>query len=148
LKGYLLDTNILSMTAPTGVQAPGGFLDWLDRMDAEGRVFLSVVAVHEIEKGVALLEHRGALRKAASLRAWLVGLLAAYSDKIISFDASAAEMAGRLEARAIASGHDPGMADAMVAGLAAVHDLVIITRNTRHFLPFGVAVAAPETVAS
>ena len=36
------------------------------------------------------------------------------------------------------------MADAMIAGLATAHDLVIVTRNLKHFVPFGVAVMSPD----
>ena len=43
-----------------------------------------------------------------------------------------------MEAKAIAPGHDPGMADATMAGIANAHDLVIVTLKTRHFLPIGV----------
>lgn len=36
----------------------------------------------------------------------------------------------------------------MIAGIAAVHDLVIVTRNVKHFLPFGVAAASPDEAAA
>lgn len=147
MSGYLLDTDVVSMLSPARAEAAAGFLDWLERMDGEGRVFLSVVTVHEIEKGIALLEHKGATAKAAGLKVWLAGLVSTYDDKIIGLDAAAAALAGRLEARAIAAGHDPGMADAIIAGMAKAHDLVVVTGNTKHFLPFGGAVAAPEDVA-
>lgn len=147
MSGFLLDTNVVSMLAPSRVEASADFLDWLDRMDGDGRLFLSVVSVHEIEKGIALLDHKGATAKAASLKAWLSGLIATYDDKIISFDAQAAAIGGRLEAKALAAGYDPGMADAVIAGIAAAHELTIVTRNTKHFLPFGVAVLSPDEVA-
>jgi predicted nucleic acid-binding protein len=67
----LLDTNVVSMLAPSRGEATPDFLGWLERMDADGRLFLSVVTVHEIEKGIALLAQRGAAAKAASLTAWL-----------------------------------------------------------------------------
>lgn len=117
-------------------------------MDADGQLFLSVVSIHEIEKGVALLDHKGATAKAASLKAWLSGLVSTYDDKIIGFDAQAAAIGGRLEAKALAAGHDPGMADAVIAGTAAAHELVIVTRNAKHFLPFGVAVLSPDEAAA
>ncbi len=116
-------------------------------MDGEGLVYLSVITIHEIEKGIALLEHKGATAKAAGLKVWLAGLVSTYDDKIIGLDASAAALAGQLEARAISAGHAPGMADAIVAGIAKAHDLDIVTRNTRHFLPFGVAVSSPDEAA-
>jgi predicted nucleic acid-binding protein len=148
LNGFLLDTNVVSMLTPSKVEASAGFLTWLDRMDADGRIFLSVVSIHEIEKGIALLNHKGATAKAASLKAWLGGLVSTYDDKIIGFDAQAAAIGGRLEAKALAAGHDPGMADAVIAGIAAAHELVIVTRNTKHFLPFGIAVLSPDEAAA
>ncbi|HVI05271.1 MAG TPA: hypothetical protein VM711_04155, partial [Sphingomicrobium sp.] len=51
---------------------------------------------------------------------------------------------GQLEARAIAGGDSPGMADAAIAGIAKAHDLTIVTGNLRHFLPFRVSVALPD----
>lgn len=144
MNGILLDTNVLSMLSPSRAQASSPFLEWLERADSEGRVFLSVVAIHEIEKGIALLEHKGAAAKAADLKVWLAGLVATYDDKIIPIDASAAALAGQLEAKAITAGHNPGMADAMIAGIAKAQDLVVITHNTEHFLPFGVDMATPD----
>ncbi len=132
------------MLSPARAQPSGGFLEWLERADSEGKVFLSVVVIHEIEKGIALLAQKGATAKAARLETWLAGLVAAYDDKIIPVDVSAAALAGQLEAKAISAGHDPGMADAVIAGIAKAHDLMIVTLNTKHFLPFAVGVATPD----
>jgi predicted nucleic acid-binding protein len=147
LSGFLLDTNVISMLSPAKAEASAPFLAWLERMDSESRLFLSVVTIHEIEKGIALLDHKGATAKAAGLRVWLAGLVAAYDDNILEFDLPAAALAGQLEARAVRAGHDPGMADAAIAGIATANDLVIVTRNAKHFLPFGVGVIAPEDAA-
>ncbi len=143
----MLDTNVISMLSPSRAGASTRFLDWLERMDGEGRIFLSVVTIHEIEKGIALLEHKGSAAKAAGLRLWLSGLVAIYDDKILGTDASAAALAGQLEAKAISSGHDPGMADATVAGIAEANDLIVVTLNAKHFVPFGVSVASPDDLA-
>jgi len=59
-----------------------------------------------------------ALALSAGLKVWLAGLVATYDDKIIPIDASAAALAGQLEAKASSAGHDPRMADAMIAGIA------------------------------
>ncbi len=132
------------MLSPARAQASARFVEWLERMDSGDRLFLSVVAIHEIEKGIALLEHKGATAKAAGLKLWLAGLAGAYDDKIIAIDASIAALAGQLEARAMSAGHDPGMADAMIAGIAKARDLMIVTLNTKHFLPFEIGVATPN----
>lgn len=147
MKGFLLDTNVISMLSPSQAEAPAAFLEWLEREDGDGRVFLSVVTIHEIEKGIALLEHKGATAKSAGLKIWLTGLVSTYDDKIIGLDGSTAAIAGQLEARAMSAGHDPGMADAIIAGIAKAHNLVIVTRNTKHFLPFGVPVSLPNEAA-
>lgn len=147
MSAFLLDTNVVSMLSPSSPGAPSDFLDWLEQMDNEGRIFLSVVTVHEIEKGIALLDSKGATAKAAGLRAWLNGLIAGYGDKILGLDAEAAAVSGKLEASAIATGHAPGMADAVIAGIAQAHELTVITRNVRHFLPFRGRVSAPEEIA-
>ncbi len=136
------------MLAPSRNEASPAFLDWLERMDAGGKLFLSVVTIHEIEKGIALLEHKGATAKAARLKVWLAGLVATYDDKILAVDRAAAALGGQLEALAISAGHDPGMADATIAGIAKAHDLIIMTGNTKHFQVFGVAVVSPEEAES
>jgi predicted nucleic acid-binding protein len=142
----LLDTNIVSMLAPSRREASAGFLEWLERIDGEGRAFLSVVTILEIEKGIALLEHKRSAAKAASLRQWLSGLVTTYDDKILPLDRAAAALAGQLEAKAISSGHNPGMADAAIAGIAKAYDLIVVTRNAKHFLPFDVGVLSPEEI--
>lgn len=148
MSGFLLDTDVVSMLAPSKAEASAEFLTWLDRMDGDGRLFLSVVSIHEIEKGVALLDHKGAAAKAASLKAWLSGLVSTYDDKIIGLDMQAAAIGGRLEAKALAAGHGPGMADAVIAGIAAAHELIVVTCNTKHFLPFGSPVLSPDEAAA
>jgi len=144
LTGFLIDTNVVSMLAPSTLEAPAVFLQWLDRQDTDGKIFLSVVTIHEIQKGISLLEHKGATAKASALTAWLNGLISAYDDKILAFDAQGAEAAGRLEAKALSAGHDPGMADAVIAGTALAHNLVVITRNIKDFSPFGISVLSPD----
>lgn len=144
MNGFLLDTNVVSMLSPTANSPTDAFLKWLDRMDDEGRIFLSVVTIHEIEKGAMLLDHRGASAKAAVLRAWLTGLIITYGDRILGIDVLSATTGGRLEADALASGHSPGMADAAIAGIANANDLVVITCNKKHFLPFGIRVSSPD----
>lgn len=146
MSGYLLDTDVVSMLSPTRADTSPGFLDWLERMDGEGRIFLSVVTIHEIEKGIALLEHRKAVAKAAGLRGWLSGLVNTYGDKILGLDAAAAALSGQLEAAAQSKGFDPGMADAVVAGIANVHQLQVVTCNVKDFLSLGVAALSPDAL--
>jgi predicted nucleic acid-binding protein len=143
VRGYLLDTNVISMLAPARA-APVGFVEWLRAEDAAERIFLSAVTIHELEKGIGLLVRKGASAKAAGLRAWVSGLISTFDDRILSIDTEVGAASGRLEALAMAAGHDCGMADALIAGTAEVHALRVVTRNGRHFEPFGIAPVLPE----
>ena len=147
MKGFLLDTNVISMLSPSRAEASQTFLTWLERTDNEGRLFLSVVSIHELEKGIALLEYKGATAKASDLKIWLSGLISTYEDKIISLDASASAIAGQLEAKAITDGYNPGMADAIIAGIAKANDLCVVTYNKKHLSLFDIIVMSPDEAA-
>ena len=144
MSAFLLDTNVMSMLSPSRAAEADAFIGWLEKEDAQGRVFLSVVTIHEIEKGVGLLESKRAVTKAAGLRLWLSGLVSAYQDKILALTTEVAMVSGQLEAGAAAKGHNLGMADALIAGTAKAHGLTIVTRNLRHFQPFGIAALSPD----
>lgn len=148
MKGFLLDTDVVSSLAVPRQDRFEQFIAWLEQRDREDLVFLSVVAIHEIQKGIALLQHKGATAKASALEIWLAGLRAGYADRILGFDVKAAEASGSVEARALAAGHSPGMADSMVAGIAEAHGLVVVTHNIKHFRPFGIPAMSPHEVAN
>ncbi|WP_457580304.1 PIN domain-containing protein [Ensifer canadensis] len=142
MTAYLLDTNVISLLSPSRTETATGLIAWLDKAEDTTELFLSVVTVHEIERGIMLLERRGANAKANGLRRWMDGLFSTYEDRILSIDAAVSAISRNLEAEAIASGHSPGMADALIAGTAKAHDLTVVTLNVRHFEPFGIAVMA------
>lgn len=144
MSGYLLDTNVVSLLSPSQGEASAAFLEWLDEADATSALFLSVVTVHEIERGITLLERKGATAKVRDLRRWIDGLFATYSDRVLPIDMAVSAASGQLEAEAMAAGHGPGMADALIAGTAKAHSLTVVTLNLRHFAPLGVDhMAAP-----
>lgn len=140
MTGYILDTNVVSLLSPAKGEASPTFLVWLDEADAKNALFLSAVTVHEIERGIALLDRKGATAKAKDLRRWMDGLLSTYEDRILPIDAAVAAISGQLEAAAVAEGHNPGMADALIAGTAKTHGLAVVTFNLRHFEQFGIDV--------
>lgn len=135
------------MFSPYNANASEGFSKWAEEQDQLDTIYMSVMTVHEIEKGFRLLEAKGATAKAAGIRSWLHGLIAGNGDHILSIDNHVALESGRLEAKAISAGYGAGAADAIIAGTASVHNLTIITKNLKHFLPFGVAVKSPDQIA-
>lgn len=81
--------------------------------------------------------------RAARLSAWLDAVLGGYGDRVLPFDATAARLAGRLSDAVLAKGHNPGFADVAIAAIAAHRDLLVLTRNLRHFAALGVPHADP-----
>ncbi|WP_309393780.1 hypothetical protein [Chelatococcus sambhunathii] len=77
------------------------------------------------------------------MRAWLTELEGRFARRILPFDIAAAPIAGMLKDRALARGHDPDFADVQIAAIAAARDFVVLTRNLRHFEPFGVPYRDP-----
>jgi len=131
---FLLDTDVLSALAKK--RRDPRVARWLAaRRDDE--LFLSVVTVGEIERGIALQRDRDP-DFAARLAAWLERLLAVYGERVLPFDAAAARRWGELSARI---GH--GGADLQIAATALTRGLTVATRNGAHFAPTGARVVDP-----
>ena len=135
----LVDTNVISALAPTKQQQIDELVSWLDR--ASERLFLSVITAAEIKSGIAKAEREGAIIKARRLREWWNSIEYLYEQKLLPFDLKCAHVAGEIldDARA----HQPGFEDIAIAATARVHGFTVLTRNTRHFAPWGVAALDP-----
>lgn len=138
---YLVDTNVVSAAAPGRAQRSRAFVHWMDR-HAES-LFLSVVSVTEIARGIASQRRSGSPARAARLQDWLELVVHLYGDQVLPFDVAAARVAGQLGDRVQASGAPCGFADIAIAATAASRGLTVLTRNLRHFEPLGVAVVDP-----
>ena len=135
---YLVDTNVLSATAPTAVKRPE-LIEWMDSHSPD--LFLSAITIAEIADGIAKAKREGTKRKASDLSAWLRIVLHLYG--MLPFDSPTAEIAGALADLARGRGHSPGFADIAIAATARRHDLTILSRNERHFAPMDVVVVDP-----
>lgn len=138
---FLVDTDVLSAGAPSKAQPIPTLIEWMDRNSEN--LYVSVVTIAEIEDGIAKSAREGATRKAARLREWLETLIHLYRQRILLFDLAAARIAGTLSDKARGQGHTVSFADAAIAAIAKRHDLTILTRNLKHFAPFGVAAHDP-----
>jgi predicted nucleic acid-binding protein len=136
------------MFSPSKTGVTPVFAEWLEEQEKLKAIYLSAMTIHEIEKGVRLLEARGATSKAALIDMFLQGLVAGYGDRILAVDAEAARESGRLEAKAVSAGHNPGALDAIIAGTASHHGLTIITHNLKHFRPFEISATSPDELPS
>lgn len=133
---YLLDTMILSELRKR--QRNPGVVAWVERQRSTD-LFVSVISIGEIERGIALQLARDA-SFARALAAWLDRVLALYADRILPFDLNAARRWGGLSA---AIGNTS--ADLMIAASALEHGLTVVTRNVTDFAPCGVSTLNPFT---
>ena len=138
---YLVDTNVISAAAPTATVKPLDLIRWMDsHSDA---LFLSAISIAEIADGIAKVGRQGARRKAADLSAWLETVLHLYGDRVLAFDSATAQIAGALSDLVRGRGHSPGLADVIIAATARRYDLIILSRNARHFTPMDTPVIDP-----
>ncbi|SMF57402.1 hypothetical protein SAMN06265365_10489 [Tistlia consotensis] len=131
---FLIDTVVLSELRKR--QRDPGVVAWVESQRTSD-LFLSVVSIGEIERGIALQRSRNPAF-ARTLTAWLDRVLALYHDRILPFELSTARRWGTLSA---AIGNDS--ADLMIAATALDHGLTVVTRNIAHFVPAGVSVLDP-----
>jgi toxin FitB len=109
---------------------------WFERQRTSD-LFLSVITIGEIERGIA--RQRAADPDfAAALAAWLDRVLTLYGERIVPFDLRTARRWGSLS---VSVGNDS--ADLMIAATALEHGLTVVTRNVSDFEPTGAAVFDP-----
>ena len=131
---YILDTNVISAVRRPD-RAPQ-VAAWL-RGVAEQDLFLSVITLGEIERGIRQQETRDPMF-ANDLRMWLDRTVLLFSDRLLAFEAEDARIWGRLSAEI---GHTG--ADLMIAASALRHGAVVVTGNISDFAPTGAALENP-----
>lgn len=132
---FLVDTNVISELRK-GPRCDVHVAEWFEACPDE-EVFLSVLTVGEIRRGIESLRRRDDVA-AASLDAWLHRVLAVYGDRIVPIDREIAEEWGRLGV--------PGplpVVDGLLAATAIVRGMTLVTRNVRDVERTGVVAVDP-----
>ena len=134
---YLIDTNVISEARKARVNP--GVVAFFDDIAATNKsVYLSAISIGELRRGVELIRHRGDLDQATLLENWLTTVLSEFADRILAFDAEAAQVWGRLRVP------NPANAlDKQIAAIALVNDLTIVTRNVADFEGAGIHLINP-----
>ena len=130
---YLLDTNVVSELRR--VRPHAAVLHWLEGVPAD-QLFLSAVTVGEIQSGIEITREQDT-PKADEIEAWLDKVVASFG--VLPMDSAAFREWARLRHRK----SDALIEEAMIAATARVHRLMVVTRNTRDFVPFSVDLLNP-----
>jgi toxin FitB len=133
---YLIDTNVWSELRNRG-RADSNVRTWAEGADP-AEMYLSVVTVFELERGVLLIERRDS-QQGSRLRHWLEQhVLEPFEGQILPIDTTIARRCAALHVP------DPRPErDALIAATALAHGLTVVTRNTSDFAPMGVTLLNP-----
>ena len=137
---YLVDTNVISEARKRSKGNRGVRAFFEQAIEDETPLYISVVTVGELRRGVELIRHRGDVRQANQLDKWLVALLTEYQDHILDIDQDIAQLWGRLRVP-----HPENALDKQIAATALIYELTIVTRNDKDFVKTGVPVLNPFT---
>lgn len=135
---YLLDTNIVSelRKAETG-KVDKNVITWANSISTT-ELFISAISILEIEKGVLQIERKDPTQGKV-LRSWLdTQVIPAFSGRTLDVNTQVAIQCAKL--------HIPNPKserDALIAATALVHNMTVITRNTKDFEYTGVLLLNP-----
>ena len=130
---FLLDTNVVSeLRRP---RPHGAVVAWL-QATPDSNLYVSAVTIGEIQAGIELTRDQDP-EKASEIESWLEQIAESYN--ILVMDARTFRSWARLMHRQ----SDHLIEDAMIAATAAVHNLIVATRNIRDYGRLGVKTFNP-----
>jgi toxin FitB len=136
-RGWLLDTNVVSELLK-GPRGNHGVIEWVEQAE-ESRLYLSVITLGEIVKGIGLAQARGRdMRRQYDFLHQ--ALPERFGERILPFDAEAALIWGRLLQGLRGNREDERLLaiDAQIAATAEAHSLALCSRNIRDFARLGI----------
>lgn len=132
---YVLDTNVVSALRVRGRNPQ--VEQWAASVPVADQ-FVTALTISELERGV-IAKARSDPDQGVILRHWFDDrVLPAFAARVLPFDLAAA----RILATYRVPEHAP-TDDALIAAIAQAADMTVVTRNTRHFEPIGVACLDP-----
>lgn len=134
---FLLDTCLLSEVWKPKPDA--GVIAWLTA-SLEDDLFLSVLSLGEIRKGIDRLPHG---KKRDRLSRDFVALRSRFASRVLPVTDVVAERWGALSAEAGRHGKQVHVVDGLVAATALVAGLTVVTRNVDDFAAAHVPVLDP-----
>ena len=129
---WLLDTCVVSeLVKPLPHK---GVVSWMRDCD-EAHVFLSVITLGELEKGIARV---GDAARRAKLQKWVRRDVAErFQGRILAIDTAVATRWGALVGESESRGLSLPVIDSLIAAASLVHELTVVTRNVDDFTRCG-----------
>ena len=139
---YILDTCVISEMVK--VKPDHHVIGWI-RLQDEENLYLSVITIGEIQKGISKLAD--SQKKKEQLQNWLSKELRdRFKTRILEINYAAAKIWGKVlgdcEKRGIAL---PAI-DSLIASQAILHNMTVVTRNISDMEPSGVMLYNPWNV--
>jgi predicted nucleic acid-binding protein len=113
---------------------------WLDTQPRNS-LWITAISVFEIRTGLDLLAP--SRRRQALEDAFTRALQQAFDGRVVPFDQTAAQAAGRIAAARSKIGRSLEVRDVQIVGIALARKAAIATRNIRHFEDLGIPLINP-----
>lgn len=136
---YLVDTCVLSECVKK-VPNPN-VIHWFNEQHPE-RLFLSVITIAELKKGIYKLQ-LSQPERANKLQHWLQKIEVKFYLRILPITDDVLTRWASITAHAEDQGKKLAVLDSLIASTAIQHDLVLVTRNIDDFSPTGVPILNP-----
>lgn len=130
---YLLDTNVISELRKR--RPHRAVVDWLRAVPSDS-LYLAALTIGALQAGVEVTRAQDP-EKAEEIEFWIDQV--ANTWNVLPMDGRVM----RTWARLMVGRQDELIEDGMIAAVAVVHRLIVVTRNVKDFKPFGVEILNP-----
>ncbi len=130
---YLLDTNVISELRKR--RPHPAVVDWLRAVPSD-HLHIAALALGELQAGVEVTRAQDPA-KAAEIEVWIDQVASTWN--VLTMDTRVM----RAWARLMAGRSEELIEDGMIAAVAVVHRLTVVTRNVKDFKSFGVEILNP-----
>ena len=134
----ILDTNIISELMKPSPDS--NLWKWFDTVE-NTPLFITSITVAELRYGVSVLPMG---KRQTQLSREVTGMIhEQFSERVLGFNQASAEVYGVLLARLRSEGITMSQNDCMIASIALIHDVPLVTRNSRDFEHCGLSLINP-----